>query len=1502
MPADTPVVPRPGSRPSPWRYQPGIGALDRGIGEAEGDSMRIGVLGPLTVDGATGGVGPRDRVVLAALTTCRGETVSTEQLADALWGDDPPPSWAKVVQGCVARLRKRIGPDAIDTVGDGYRLRVSAGEVDAAQFEQSVARAQELLLLQEPDRAAYVSNEALALWRGRPLTEVEAWAPGRIEAERLSELRRDAEELRLEALLRAGRWRDVLTDAQAGVAEAPLRERRWALLTLAQYQAGRQGEALATLRRARSTLVDGLGIDPGPQLLALEEQVLRQDARLDAVTPREAAAMVCPWPGLVAYQEGDSDGFFGRRADVAACLDRLHTVGVVVIIGPSGGGKSSLVRAGIAAALRRDGRPVTVLTPGTHPMDALTALPRHGEAPVLVIDQFEEAVTVCTDAEERTRFFAALVSHAETAPLVVAIRADRLGDLAAYPDIAGLVQRGPYLLTRMTEADLRAAIEGPARQAGLLLEPGLVDLLIRDVEGEPGALPLLSHAMRQTWLARESRTLTVDGYRTSGGIRGAVAQTAEQLYQQAGEEQRVVMRDLLLRLVVSSPDGEPVRTRVPRRHVATDAAHEQVVELLVAARLVTSDEDAVELAHEALIRAWPRLRAWLDDDVEGQRILRHLATTADAWDAMGRPDSELYRGARSTRALDWRRQATPDLTPTEQAFLDASESRAHAEEMAARRRRRMLVGILAGATAVATLLGASAAVQARRATSERDRAIAAELVAGEEAERAEVNGRIARSRELAASAIALLDDDPELSLLLALEAMQGADPPLQAVRALREAVRDHLVLDTLTLEDAGLAPGTYGPVFRAALSPDGRLLALGGGAVGFVRGMAVWDLERGERLWSTGELPLTVGPPRFSVDGAHVVAPVYRNREDDGAAGALDPEGIYVWDAAGGDLEVLEPPVACPVTMVANQPYVDLAGPLVLVSEGSSSGCPADSAQNATDDGVGEGPKPTVLSVFDPTADELRELWNEPFWDTATTSADGRFVAIGAQEAHVLDVETGETLLTVPLQNSLVALDADGGRLVTSNVGVPTELWDVPTGELVRILTEHPDLRGNELAWFSPDGSIIGSATWAGEVRLSEADTGAPVLDLAGHKGPILSVSTSTDGSSLATAAADGTARVWSLTPRGEVATIDVGEGPYWSDAVRLDGGVAAVSGPDPEFPRSNDTGSYTLVDVDRWEPVAAIGSATGQQGALSPDGQRFAVQHAVEPGRYGPVRIHASESGAPLVTMQGMCEHTDPDGGPDCAIAPDLPVDEWVWQLRFSPDGSRLAMTGSWRTMLLVWDSATGEVVHAAGPLSDDGWVVPLAFGPDGAWLALMTETELIVLDTTSWSERTRKAHGLGGLRLLHASPDGRYLVTASQNATLAVYDTTTWEPAVEPWQGHEATILDLEIAPDGATFVSASDDGSIRQWEVDSGRLLQTISMSGPARNVAFLDDHHLLATGAQGPMVVLTLELDELLATARDRLTRGFSDEECSVYALDPCPTLRDLRGATAPTAGR
>ena len=694
------------------------------------EGVGIAVLGPLEVDGRENGLSPRDRVVLSALVVGGGDPVTSDALADALWGDDLPASSAKIVQGCVVRLRKLLGAAAIDSGSSGYRLTLTDEEVDHRRFERLVDGARDAMD-GDPARASYLVREALDLWRGTALADLEEWEPGRVAASRLEGLRMDAEELLVSAELGAGHAQAVLEQARTLVAQAPFRERRWVLLATALHQAGRQADALGAVKRARTMLADELGLDPGRELAELEELLLRQDPSLRPREERTVSA-ACPYRGLLPFGTDDADSFFGREDDAAACLRRLRDTGVLAVVGPSGIGKSSLVLAGVVAALTRAETPVFVTTPGAHPLDSLADLKPRGRQ-TLVVDQAEEAVTLCADVAERERYFAAIAAHVGSGgQVVLSLRADHLGDLAPYADIARVLEDGLYLLGPMGEADLRSAVEGPARRAGLKLEPGLVDLLVREVEGEPAALPLLSHVLRETWERREGPTLTVAGYLATGGIKHAVAQSAESLYDAMDDTQRNRLRSLLMRLVMPSEDGDPVRARVPRAKVVLDEAQVRLVEQLVDARLVSIDGDTVQIAHEALFRVWPRLRGWLDDDVDGQRLFRHLADAADAWDAMDRPQSELYRGTRLTRTLEWRDRARPDLSDTETAFLEASaalsESELRAAQELVRRERRVnrrLRGALTGVAVLAVLAlvaGVLAVRSSNLAEDERDRA------------------------------------------------------------------------------------------------------------------------------------------------------------------------------------------------------------------------------------------------------------------------------------------------------------------------------------------------------------------------------------------------------------------------------------------------------------------------------------------------------------------------------------------------------------------------------------------------------------------------------------------------------------------------------------------------------------------------------------------------------------------------------------------------------------
>ena len=705
--------------------------------------MHVAVLGPVVVDAGAGvSLRPRERAVLAALVLGDGRGVASERLADALWVDDVPSTWPKQIQASIGLIRRGLGTGSVATLPDGYQLTLGPDDVDVSRFEQLVERGRALVRSGEPDRAAATFDRALGLWRGRPFEEVEHWPPAVSEAGRLEEVRRSIEEEVLVARLESGEHREVAATAEFIVDAAPLREQRWAILATAQYRCGRQADALRTLQRARRTLVEELGIEPGRELVDLERAILTQDPRLDGRATSPVVSQECPYLGLASYDVGDRARFFGRRREVEQCLARLDRQGILILTGASGQGKSSLARAGIAASLAASGRSVGVVTPGDDPMESVLGaahqLADAGDPPVLVVDQFEEiyaaarlgqAERVCRVLDEQRR--------AGTA-IVVVVRANHLTDLAADPHLGASTEHALHFVAALDGDALRSAIEDPALEARLRVEPGLVDVLVADVQDQSGALPLLSHALVETWRRRDGNVLTIEGYRASGGIRGAVARSADRVYDSLDPDERDLLRSLLLRLVTPSAEGDVVRCRLDASVLRGDAQAEQLVDRLVQARLVTAEADSVGLAHEALARAWPRLRGWLEEGTESQRVLRHLATAATGWESLGRPESELYRGARLETAIEHTQSRDVRLTSTETEFLaesrerelrarDEIETRARLDRQRARR-LRIAFASTAVMLALAVVAGLVAVDRSRHADGSRDDAELAALV------------------------------------------------------------------------------------------------------------------------------------------------------------------------------------------------------------------------------------------------------------------------------------------------------------------------------------------------------------------------------------------------------------------------------------------------------------------------------------------------------------------------------------------------------------------------------------------------------------------------------------------------------------------------------------------------------------------------------------------------------------------------------------------------------
>ena len=1136
-------------------------------------------------------------------------------------------------------------------------------------------------------------------------------------------------------------------------------------------------------------------------------------------------AEVVPYMGLEAFGEGDADLFFGRDREIQRLVEKVRGGGrFVAVLGASGSGKSSLVRAGLVHALRAADEDwlVVLVRPGAAPLRALAAQlatlgagramgatlddltedPRtlglavelaiadssSGDRALIVIDQLEELFTLCRDQAERAQFVALLTSAVLTpgarTVLVVTLRADFYARLAGHPELAQLVSAQPLLLGPLDSGGLLQAIELPARCVGYSLEPGLAETIRSDVGAEPGSLPLLEHALLELWRRRRGRLLTLEGYRDAGGVDGALAQRAEAVYGAFGAERQKLARRMLLRLTEPGEGTEDTRRRAGRDELVPvgSVAADEVLRALVDARLLTSDRDeagadVVDVAHEALIRGWPRLRAWIEADRAGLLTHRRLTDAARDWERLGGESGALYRGARLVAAGDWAHAHADEVSSLERHFLETSEAAQRDELTRARQRARRLRALAGGLGALAVVVALLAVLALRQRDDARRRT------------------REATSLALNGAAIPLLASRPDIALELGYEAYRSSPRPetTSTLLAALTAMRERRLVGSVS------GPDAFNGV---ALSPNGRTLA-GAGADGIVR---LWD-ARTRRALDT--------PLRSHANGVTGVA--------------FSPDGRTLASAE----RLPAPSTRGQVRLWDARTHHALGAPL--------------RGHTSVVFGVAFSPDGRTLATAG--QDRTVRLWNVRTHRARGTplrgnrggvrgvvfSPSGRALASAGEDGTIRlwDVRTHRAL-GAPLHGHAgpvyaVAFSPDGHTLATANTNGTARLWDVRTHRALGAPL-HGHAGAVYAVAFSPDGHSLASAGADATVRLWNVRThralGAP---LRGHTGPVVGVAFSRDGHTLASTGADGVVRLWDARPdRVLGAPLRGHSGTLSGVAFSPDGRTLATA---------NANGMARLWDV---RTRRAVGqplhghTGAGYAVAFSPDGRTLATADDDRTVRLWDVRTHRA-LGAPLRGHAGPVSGVafSPDGATLASASADATVRLWnirkpralgtplhghagtVYTVAFSPDGRRLASVGDDGTLRL-WDVRTHRALGA--PLHGHaGPVVGVAFSPDGRRLASGGDDGTVRL----WDVRARRAlgaplHGHAGTVYTVAfSPDGRTLASASDDGTVRLWDVRTHRALGTPLHGHTGTVYGVAFSPDGRTLASAGQDGTLRLWQ---------------------------------------------------------------------------------------
>ncbi|WP_455355272.1 nSTAND1 domain-containing NTPase [Streptomyces sp. SYSU K217416] len=1117
-----------------------------------------------------------------------------------------------------------------------------------------------------------------------------------------------------------------------------------------------------------------------------------------------------PYRGLARFEPDDHELFFGRDRLVAQLREMVCDHRFAVMFGASGSGKSSLLRAGLIPCLRKAigdrGHPAVlrVLTPGARPATTYGHLlaPAPGEPESwVVVDQFEEVFTLCRDRVERARFVDLLLTARDPdnrLRVVVAVRADFYARCAEHRGLADALRGAGLLVGPMAADELREAVVKPAAAVGLLVERELTASIIEEVLDQPGGLPMLSHALLETWRRRRGRMLTVAAYEAAGGVRGAIAASAEEAYGQLSPAQAHTARQLLLRLIEPGQGTADTRRPLTRTELEewADPSVPSALERLAGARLLTVDEEGVQLAHEALITCWPRLHGWIEEDRERLRHHRRLAEAARGWLEADQDPGTLYRGIRLARAeeLFGGGGQVGVLTAPERAFLTAALTAREAERRAATRttrRARLLVTALSTVLVVALIAGLAAWQQRRDNERQRTDDTARRLAAVADAMRT-TDPRTAMQLGVAAWRIATLPETRRalLGSLTQPEQDTFTDPAPgdRPLRFLADSGRTLLSVDGRTWQTWNVAAHRRTASGRLpdgqvlAAGPDARVLALAGDD-----GVRLWDTAAGRWTGAPSPLPLSSDLGFGAGSGSYLV-------------GSIDDDRVQLRSVADGGV-LFE-------TRAAGRSHVASSADDRLVAV-----CPS-------------GRPPQVRDLSRPHTlpgawEHARGICDDDHSRLVFGGSGGsRLAAVSDTRVHVWDTRSGRRVADIDDPGVKYAAFSEDGAFLATARGDEIRVWRLaaPSDPVFRHPLNNQHLYGG-LAW--DPGHPVLRYLEGGTVH--SLDLGAAVTSTwRGHA--LDSVLLSPDGRTLATAERFGRRYLFQLRDTSD--------------------GHLLRTLPSPPLPVSHDrtqavVPQHTLALMAFSPDGTALAygvSAPGREAAP----QRFTVWDVARDRPRTALDLAAPGSAAAVVSLAVGT------GGSTLYVARTPAIGELsdeVWDTAHHRRtavltklaSSHLAVRPDGR--LLVGDNRTARL--PAGPVTGHDLVQgdqigALAFAPDGSRLAAGDQTGRVAL----WDSALRRRAGIlanvfpaplgdtpEAVSALALSTDGRTLAVGGDAGTLQLWDIATQQPLGGPLTTPGEDIKTLAFSRDSGTLYAGSAHVPLQRYSIAPSRAVTRV-----------------------------------------------------------------------------